>query len=270
MCTPQSPLVEAHWVKALESGQYAEARRLLEESVQAGDRAAALPLAMLYDAGIGGEKNLLRSRELLKLAASSADLSGAGKFNLGLSEIFGRGGPPDVELGSRMVRQALQEGFLPFETYNLRSLDGGRIVLAAFSETFKEINLLAGQRNPVAMTFRGIYAALGISVPPCDRASCLEIASEMVSTLKVMGETKLATAVEASLRSAHQENMSAAIGVMRYGQVVRWSANRQDQLLLSQTARMFIRPPPAQPSVSSVLSRTITKFTKFFAREVIE
>jgi hypothetical protein len=128
-------------------------------------------------------------------------------------------------------------------------MGSGRIVPAAFSEAFREINLLAQRRDVVAMTIRGIYAAIGISVPPCERGRCIEIAREMTSSLKDMGESRFAATVEASLRSARPQIMSTSISVR--------SMSRHDQLPFRQTARVFTPRPPAGPSILRSLARAI-------------
>jgi len=246
-------IFETSWAKLIEDGKYIEARKLLEDAFRAGQTRAALPLAVMYDQGIGGPKDLLRSRELLKHAAISANpaIRSAARFHLGISLLFGRGGPPEGELGSLLVRQSLQEGFLPLKSHSLVSMSSKRIVVSTFSEAFKEINLLAKQGDVIAMTLKGLFASFQIGVPPCERNVCEEIANEMISALNELKQPRLAQAIQSSLKAARQQSADRLFAAqIAEGRVV-FIESRSEQALLQRSARNSVqRTAPVGMSIT--------------------
>jgi hypothetical protein len=123
--------------------------------------------------------------------------SNVARANLGICFVFGIGVPVNPIYGGELLRQSIHGGVAPEKaTWLLRN--GLSLVQAeSYAEIIKSIRLETVKGAPIALTVEGILAAQGLAKEPC-APSCSDVARDIATKLRTLGEPGLAALVEAN------------------------------------------------------------------------
>jgi TPR repeat protein len=149
-------------VKALEEGDFGAARREFRRLAEKGDAKARLRLAILYDKGEGGGRDVGEAARWYGLAADEG--LAVARFNLGSLYEHGDGVKKNLDEAVRLYRQAAEQN-LAHAQYNLGVLYAeGRGVALDYAEAARRFRQAAEQGLGLAQYNLGVLYAEGRGV----------------------------------------------------------------------------------------------------------
>lgn len=202
---------EANWGadfhKLLADNRLDQARLLLENA-SLSDAAAKETLAALY---------VINSRDPLEEAKGYALMREAARMgspqaiaNLGFFHMFGLGTYIDPGFAAELLDLAFAKGLAPRNaTWLLR--EGSHLMrISDFAEVTMEMKRSATEGSHAARAILGVFAARGLSVPPCG-SGCFDIARQYVNELRNVGKIKLAALIESEIHVHDQTGRERAL-----------------------------------------------------------
>jgi TPR repeat protein len=149
-------------IKALEDKDFSAARREFRRLAENGDARARLRLAILYDKGEGGERDVGEAARWYGLAADGG--LAVARFNLGSLYEHGDGVKQNLDEAVRLYRKAAEQG-LAHAQYNLGVLYAeGRGVALDYAEAARRFSQAAKQGLALAQYNLGVLYAEGRGV----------------------------------------------------------------------------------------------------------